>query len=294
MENETTVLSENQAWENIEIFDKGGLNSLLKKFKDGGSTKIHVLSDFDKTLTTAYVDGKKVSSMIAVLRNEGYLTPEYSARAQALFDKYHSIEVDPFLPMEEKKQAMVEWWTKHSDLLVESKLSKADVEKVVASGKFRLRDGVLEFLDELYAKNIPIVIMSASGLGEEAISMYLKAHGRLYDNVHIISNALEWNNEGMVVGIRKPIVHGLNKDETLIRNFPVYEKIKDRRNVVLLGDSIGDIGMVSGFEFDNILKIGFLNEEKEMLMDVYKQNFDIVLTNDQDMSFVRKILQNIN
>jgi hypothetical protein len=40
----------------------------------------------------------------------------------------------------------------------------------------------------------------------------------------------------MAIAAREPIIHSFNKDETVVKNFPIYEEIKDRKNILLLGD----------------------------------------------------------
>jgi len=63
---------------------------------------------------------------------------------------------------------MHEWWSKHFELLIKCKLNKKDMEKVVNSKKIKFRDGVLKFLDMPHEHNIPLIIMSSSGLGGDA------------------------------------------------------------------------------------------------------------------------------
>jgi len=175
--------------ENIVISNPEELEKLKKSISEAGVEKLHVLSDFDRTLTTAFVNGKSIPSLISILRDGNYLTPDYAEKANALYAKYHPIEIDPKIPLEEKKRAMEEWWTTHFDLLIKSGLNKKDLEKVVESEKVRFRDGFEEFADFLWRHKIPLVIMSSSGLGGDAISMYLEGTGKLYDNVYIISNS---------------------------------------------------------------------------------------------------------
>jgi len=269
------------------------LEQIKKGFTKGETKTIHVLADFDRTLTTAFVDGKSIPSLISVLRDGSYLTPDYAEKANTLYAKYHPIEIDPKIPLNEKKRAMLEWWKTHFALLVECGLNKSDLEKVVNSDKAKFRDGAQEFIQTLKKKNIPLVIMSSSGLGGDAIRMYLEKAKMLFDNIHIISNAFEWDKNGNAVKMKEPIIHVLNKDETAIQNFPVFEIIKDRKNVLLLGDSLGDIGMVEGFDFENLIKIGFLNEKIEESIKDYEKNFDIVILHDSDMNFVNELLEEI-
>ncbi|MBU4284624.1 hypothetical protein KKF60_00995 [Patescibacteria group bacterium] len=278
---------------NIIIPDCGRLEQIKEKIKQGGVDKIHALVDFDRTLTKSFVKGKERPSLISVLRDGNYLTPDYAEKAHALFDKYHSMEIDINLSIEEKKKAMREWWINHFKLLIESGLNKKDLERVVDSEGVEFREGALEFIDRLNKAKIPLVIMSSSGLGGDNIAMFLKKQNRLYDNIHIISNTYIWDKNGNAIGVKEPIVHNFNKDETSIKNFPAFEIVKDRKNVLLLGDSLGDVGMIEGFDYDNLLKIGFLNEKIDESLEKYKENFDVVILNDSDMDYVNDLLKNI-
>jgi len=262
---------------------------ILKQGKD----KIHVLADFDRTLTKAFVNGKKIPSIISILRDKDYLSEEYSEKAKALANKYHPIEINPSISMQEKKKAMLEWWTQHFDLLIKSGLNKKHLERVINEENIQFRKGVAEFLDFLYKNGIPLVIMSSAGLGGDSISMYLEKQGKLYNNLYIISNSFEWNSIGNAVTYKKPIIHVMNKDETAIKNYKVFDLVKNRKNVLLLGDSLGDLGMITGFDYDNLIKVGFLNEEIDKNISQYRENFDIILLNDADFNYINKLIKEI-
>ena len=45
-------------------------DSKKEKFIEGGLGKLHVLADFDRTLTKAFVDGEKTPSIISELRRK--------------------------------------------------------------------------------------------------------------------------------------------------------------------------------------------------------------------------------
>jgi len=279
--------------ENIIISNPEKLEKTKKIIFEAGAEKLHILADFDRTLTTAFVDGKSVPSIISILRDENYLSPDYAPRAKELYAKYHPIEIDPKIPPEEKKKLMREWWTTHFYLLIKSGLSKKDLESVVESGKIRFRDGFSEFIDFLKIHNIPLAIMSSSGLGDNVISMYLEKNKRLYDNVHIISNSFEWDKTGYAIAVKQPIIHGMNKDETAIKDFPAFNTVKNRKNVLLLGDSLNDVEMIKGFNYDNLIKMGFLNENIEENLELYKENYDVVILNDSSLDYINKLLREI-
>lgn len=278
--------------ENIVISNLEKFEEKKKKILEDGADKFHVITDFDKTLTYAFVDGNKVQSIIAVLRNKNYLTEDYSSKAHALFDKYHPIEIDSKISVEEKKKVMQSWWTEHFELLIKSGLNLDDLKNLINEGEVQLRKGVLEFIDFLYNKKIPLVIMSASGVGD-AIKLILEKEKRMYDNVHVITNLFEWNNEGKAVRIKQPIIHSMNKDEMTLESLPIHEELKTRKNVLLLGDGLGDLGMIKGFDYDNLISIGFLNEKVEDRIEEFKKGFDVVLTGDENFKFVNDFVREI-
>lgn len=188
---------------------------------------------------------------------------------------------------------MNDWWNEHFDLLIKSGLNLNDIENLVDEGEINLREGVLEFIDFLYNKKIPLVIMSSSGVGD-AIRLILEKERRMYDNVHIVTNLFEWNEDGRAVRIKQPIIHSMNKDETTLESLPIYNELKDRKNVLLLGDGLGDLGMIKGFEYNNLISIGFLNEKFEEQMEEFKKDFDVVITGDGDFKFVNELIRGIN
>ena len=53
-----------------------------------------------------------------------------------------------------------------------------------------------------------------------------------------------------------------NKHDGALRNTEYFKQVKDNCNIVLLGDSLGDLNMADGVpNVENILKIGFLNDK---------------------------------
>jgi len=277
--------------ENLIIQNPDELNRIKREISEDGAEKLHVLADFDRTLTKAFVDGKSIPSLISILRDENYLTPDYPQKAKDLYAKYHSIEINTNISLEERKKAMKEWWATHFELLIKSGLNKKDIESVVASGRIRFREGFADFADFLKEKNIPLVIMSSSGLGGDPILMCLEKEGKLSDNIYIISNSFEWDKEGKAVAVKGPIIHSMNKDETMLQSFLVFEKIKERKNILLLGDNLGNVGMVEGFDYENLIKVGFLNEAVAESLAEYKKNYDVVILNDSSFDFINKLLR---
>ncbi|MFA5211361.1 MAG: hypothetical protein WC414_02555 [Patescibacteria group bacterium] len=277
----------------ITISNQTQFEEIKTKIKKDGLTNLHILADFDRTLTYGSVAGKKTPSIISLLRDGKHLSADYSEKAHALFDKYNKIETDPKVDIKEKKKAMAKWWRLHFKLLLKSQLHKKDLKDILKNDDLKFRAGVENFLDFLYENNIPIIIFSASGCGE-AIPLFFKKYKKNYSNIFYLINRFEWDKNDQAVSIQKPIIHSLNKDETLLKDFSkIFTKIKNKKNVILLGDGLGDLGMISGFDYKNLLSIGFLNFDFENLRKIYKENFDVVLEGDGDFNFVNKLMKDL-
>ena len=276
---------------NILIKNKKAFEQKLSKIKSEGKDNLHVICDFDKTLTKAIVKGQKTHTSIAQIREGNYLSEDYVKKSFALYDKYHPFEVNHKLSDEEKDRKMMEWWSMHIQLLVEEGMNRKVVEDIIKKKRILLRKGSEDFFKMLHEKNIPLLIFSA-GIGD-IIEGFLESEGLLYGNMHIISNFFDYDKKGIVKGYKSKIIHSFNKDEFAIKGTKYFGMIKERKNVILIGDSLGDADMAKGLEHEAILKIGFLNKNIEKNKDVYEKNFDAVILNDGPMDFVVSLIKSI-
>lgn len=279
--------------ENIYFAKKELLQKKIEIIRQQGASNLHVVSDFDKTLTRFANNGERNQSLIAVLRNENYLNEEYSIGAKELFKKFHPYEIEPNLDIKQKNEKMLEWWEAHYELLKKCKLSLNDLQKVVASQKVILREGFDKFLEIISKNDIMMTIITAGGLGGDTIKLFLENEGVDYSKINIISNHLIWDKDGFMIGVKEPIVHSFNKDEIVDQNEEIKDKINNRQNVLLLGDGISDLQMSKNMPVKNIIKIGYLNEKEEELKEMFLENFDVVILNDGSLDEVNKILNKI-
>jgi len=96
-----------------------------------------------------------------------------------------------------------------------------------------------------------------------------------------------------MIGVKEPIVHPFNKDEIVGQNEEIKDKINSRQNILLLGDGLSDLQMSKNMPVKNIIKIGYLNEKEEELKEMFLENFDVVILNDQGLDKVNEILTNV-
>jgi len=278
--------------DNILIPNPEKLQEKIEKFKKGGLDSLHVVADFDKTLTYAYLGDKKFPSIISLLRDGHHLTSDYAEKAHAFFDHYHPVEIDLGVPKEKRIEAMQEWWSKHFQLLIDSGLNKKDLENIVQSERIKFRNGIKELLDNLNKNGIPVLIISSNGVGD-TIQMILEKEDLNFPNVHIITNTFQFDENGKAIKPNEPTIHSMNKNEVAVKEYPVFNLIKNRKNVLLLGDSLDDLGMVEGFDYENLISVGFLNEEIEKNKEEFAKKFDVLVLNDGGAEYVNELMGRI-
>jgi len=277
--------------QNIHIHNKKLLQQKINQIKSEGLNKLHIVSDFDGTLTKHFHNGKKIPSAIALIREGKYLTKDYPQKAFALFDKYHPIETNENLTYKYRYKKMQEWWKAHEKLLIESGINKKIIKDIINKSPNILRKNTTQFLNFLNKNNIPLLIFSA-GIGN-LIEEYLKKETKLTPNIHILSNTFNFNSKGYATGFKNNTIHIMNKSETKIKDKKYKNLIKQRKNIILLGNSLNDLKMVNDLNTNLIIKIGFLNEDKKNKLKLYKSKFDIIITNDGPMNYINQLLKNL-
>lgn len=252
---------------------------------------IFVLADFDRTFTFGTTAGTKTPSMTSELEAKGYLDENYSEGAKNLADKYFTVLDNPRATHKEKKNALARWRKEKAQLMIKNGLSKKDLREAVKKSRIKLRTGVIEFLDFLKEKQIPLVVFSGSGTGP-VIPMFFENIGRGYDNIHYIINDFKWDDKERAVAPTKPFIHYLNKDDINLDDFPeIYEEIQDRKSVILMGDSIDDIAMIRGFDYRILLTVGFLCYDiTDSRRQEFKEKFDVVLEGNDGLGFINEKL----
>ncbi|OUM60282.1 hypothetical protein PIROE2DRAFT_13998 [Piromyces sp. E2] len=87
-----------------------------------------------------------------------------------------------------------------------------------------------------------------------------------------------------------PVIHSLNKYQFNFKGSPFEKYIIDRKNILLFGDSLGDIAMSKSIDHEQVLSFGFLNLEVDKKLEKYKSVFDVVITNDSSFNFANDII----
>eukprot|EP00127_Corallochytrium_limacisporum_P007158 Clim_evm31s243 gene=Clim_evmTU31s243 len=273
----------------VHYRNKAEFDKKLAAIKADGHQRLQFITDFDMTLTKYNVGGVKGSSSHGIVENCPDLSKEYHAKAHGLFETYYPIEIDPNLTNEEKYPKMVEWWSKAHDALIEAGMRREYMERAVKEANLAFRNGVETALKCLRDANVPVLVFSA-GLGDVIDEIFKQYMGGRDGNTHIIANWMKFNDNGLLIDFQGEIIHVFNKKEQTIHG-EFAERVRQRQNVILCGDSQGDVHMADGVEAETVLKIGFLNHHIEKSLPIYKGIYDVVITNDAEFSFVNDILK---
>lgn len=239
---------------------------VLAKIASWQDIDTYVIADFDRTITT--FDSMSSWGFL------GSIAPDnFNKKSRELFAYYHPYELDYTLDFEYKKALMYKWWSTLINYLGECHVSKADIDRKLASSNLlTIRPGAQEFLKDLYERNIPVIIMSA-GVGN-VIREFLCSNNCNYPNIYIVSNILKGEN-GIIVGLESEIIHSMNKNESLIPG-EVRKVLENRRNIFLFGDQLLDLKMLGDEKREKAFKIGFLEENVAQNQGYFASGFDAV------------------
>ncbi|KAJ3674552.1 hypothetical protein LUZ60_005168 [Juncus effusus] len=283
----------------VVVADPAALERKKASIRHQGASKLQVIADFDGTLTKYWYNGKRGQTSHGLLQ-QGNM--EFDAKRQELYDYYHPLEISPTIPIEEKTKLMEEWWEKTHGLLIEGGLTYEAIKQSVAKATISFRDGVFQLFKFLEEKEIPVLIFSA-GLADIIEEVFRQKMHRSFKNIKIVSNRMQFDETGSLIAFKGKTIHVFNKNEHAIdMAAPIHVKfgdsnsnsnsngldfdfklVKERTNVLLLGDGLGDLGMSDGVNYQNRIAVGFLNNNVEKSLNDYSQAFDIVYLNDASM-----------
>lgn len=276
----------------VHIKNKTRVEEILCGLIKGGAAKLQIITDFDMTLSKFSHEGRRCPTCHNVIDNCKLVSDECREKLLQLKQKYYAIEIDPHLTIEQKCPYMVEWYTKSHSLLVEQAIPKDKLREIVAESDIMLKEGYEIFFDKLHQHSIPVFIFSA-GIGD-VLEEVIRQAGVYHSNVKVVSNFMDFDDTGVLKGFKGELIHVFNKHDGALKNTEYFTQLKDNSNIILLGDSQGDLRMADGVaNVEYVLKIGYLNDRVDELLDKYMDSYDIVLVKDESLKVANSILQKI-
>lgn len=228
-----------------------------------------------------------------IIESHSSLPEDIQTEFMDMQTRYRGVELDRRMSIEEKIPHMIDWAQNGADLLVKAKVEKEQLPQMVQDAHVFLRDGFNDLVEILHNFNIPLLIFSA-GLGN-VIEEILKQSSRVTPHMKCVANYLEFDENDQFSGFKGELIHTFNKSGKFVQDDIEWcRKTHNRKNVILLGDMIGDLTMADGVvDPSTSLNIGFLNCNYEELLDTYLDHFDIVLDNDHTMDVANVIVAEI-
>ncbi|XP_066483345.1 7-methylguanosine phosphate-specific 5'-nucleotidase [Tiliqua scincoides] len=274
----------------VQMKDPEQVKRIISALKKGGVDRLQVISDFDMTLTRFEFNGRRCPTSYNILDYSCVISEEGKKKLKDLLHHYYPIEIDPDRTVEDKLPLMVEWWTEAHNVLTQEKIRKSDIAPTVKESDVMLRDGFNIFFDQLHQSKIPLFIFSA-GVGD-ILEEIIRQAGMFHSNINVVSNYMNFDNNGILIGFKTPLIHTYNKNNSVLENTEYFQQLCTRTNILLLGDSMGDLTMADGVaNADNILRVGFLNDKVEEQRGKYTEAYDIVLEKDETLDVVNGILR---
>ncbi|CAG0891638.1 unnamed protein product [Darwinula stevensoni] len=219
------------------------LDKILEGLFHGGLQQLQVIADFDMTISRFHLNNERCLTCYGILSSSKHLPASYREAAEELKNKYYPIEICHEMSAEQKIPYMLEWYHKAHQLLAQSCITRQKLKEMVSNAKVALRDGATELFLILATHDVPLLIFSA-GLGDLI-------------------------EEGHMTGLKGDLIHMFNKNETAVQHEDYFKQLKGKNNVILLGDSLGDVHMATGvIDINVVLKIGFLNDNASTFFTV--------------------------
>jgi HAD superfamily hydrolase (TIGR01544 family) len=249
--------SSDQILKHFQVKDKDKSLRKLNKIITEGKEKLHLLADFDRTLTVGRNETGKDTSSWEILAT--HLPPKAFAKQHQLYEKYRPMELSGKMTHEEAAS----WGHQVLSIFVESKINLKEIEK-----DFRQKTDIRPYAKDLFdfcnTFAIPTVILSA-GIGE-IIDLWAKTFQ--VSPTLVLATRLITDKNGNFIDWNRDIIHHLNKNEQGRKELTKINK--QRPNAILIGDALEDADMSNGDE--NVLRIRVHNPREDE--GISKTDFD--------------------
>ncbi|KAK1937837.1 Cytosolic 5'-nucleotidase 3A [Phytophthora citrophthora] len=106
---------------------------------------------------------------------------------------------------------------------------------------------------------------------------------------------MHFDAQGRIERFDGRVIHPLTKTAHALLDSPFWKEceLDKRRNVILLGDSRGDVHMSDGLDANEIIKVGFLNIRVDEALDEYLELYDVVFINDASLFPLEMLIEQI-
>ena len=259
-----------------------GFADAATRLRGSTAADLLVIIDFDRTIT----DGTSAQchDVIGATAAVAARSPQLSAGFAELLD-FSQVPLPSYF-MDDA------WWVKANELLLEhgtAALSPAMLREIVTAAPMfgtstqpmQLRPGADALLARLAALRVPVLICSAGFAN--IIDEFFLAHGMaVTDNMRVCSNRLVHDGSRLCAVEPSPPITSFNKAQTYERNREWIEAQGARSQVLVIGDSLGDVKCADGVPATCcVTSVGVFNTNgMRAPLTKYKETFTAVVEGD--------------
>ena len=241
------------------------------------------------TLTRERIEDKTCSTWFIAIRKSTFVSQTYIDASRENYNYYRPIEKLPTweskeeqgdsstekITIEEKLKLMEEWWEKDLGSLIKQGLWHENFKTIVETCDIYFRNGISQLLSIKKEFEIPMLVVSA-GIGElikASFEVISEENGYQYDDLkpfNLVSNLGVYEGDTLIK-FNFPLIHIMNK-ASHVKEFIDLQKLKDeeshhhlRGNIIVMGDVLEDLKMISEISYDNIIKVGYLNNPTRII-----------------------------
>uniref|UniRef100_A0A7S0CAN0 5'-nucleotidase n=1 Tax=Proboscia inermis TaxID=420281 RepID=A0A7S0CAN0_9STRA len=283
--------------------DENAIHFKRRKIALEGFKDLHVVLDFDHTLTSSFtVGGERCHECHDIIHNIGVACANAGDDYDDEWATFRE-EIDRMWSDAEAglhSGGLREWWERFNEIMVRHNFSRENLILAVDSANTIMRPGACELLDLLKRNNVRTTIVSA-GIHDVIEECFKRRFGvDLHENVRIVANVPVWDKD-ILQGWKGPLIFSRNKAEVL--NALGYcskdDFMKLPKNIILAGNSVGDVDCLHGITHECNLTFGFLNKEatddsSALALSKFQENYDLVeCGKDADFGYLMQFLSMI-
>lgn len=189
------------------------------------------------------------------------------------------------------------WYGLNNRYIQKEQITRDNLCRILRQNRFIFRHGVLELL-QVSKLGVPITVVSG-GLGDIILAVINSMHAKflkqeLSDIVKIYSNRILFDEQGFMYF-----------DDEFFNKREGACNIKDRQNLILVGDNLGDNFMAEHQQPDNFISICLIDQNLTESNPYYKQNdrikerlktnvYDIVIKDDANLDLIPLLIHYCN
>jgi len=128
--------------------------------KNVPNDEIHILSDFDHTISCREINGKFNTPTLGIFRESKLMPQKSRAARKKLFNYYYPMEKDTSIKPLDKMQLVETWYALANEITRGDKITRDLATRVLEDANIGFRRGSRELLEFFKKKNLNLSVVS--------------------------------------------------------------------------------------------------------------------------------------